>query len=275
MAPLPVGVNTYSYTFSHTALDAMLHLADLGYRAFEILVTPPHLWVPDLDPRQRREIPRRLADRGLRIVSLNFPLLDNNLVSPTPEVRRYSVGVYRGLIELAGDWGVPYLVVIPGRVSAFFPAPADWLMRWFSEGVRELAAAAAAAGVQLLIENVSVAYLPRTPDVLAALERIGDPSIGVIYDVANAVFSGEDPRQGLRLAKDRLRLVHLSDTPTTVWRHDPVGRGVVDFPAVAETLQAIGYAGPSMFEIVSRTPDRDLVDSHRRLCGWGWAALDG
>ena len=92
----------------------------------------------------------------------------------------------------------------------------------------------------------------------------------MIYDVANAVFSGEDPAEWLPKAKKRLRLVHLSDTPTDRWRHDPVGTGDVDFKDVAETLRAIGYDGPSMLEIVSPTPDRDIAESQRLLAQWGW-----
>ncbi len=270
MAALPIGINTYSYVYTHSALECMMHLAGQGYRRFEILVTPPHFWVPDLDAGVRRDMPRTLADRGLAITSLNLPLLDANLVAPTPEVRRFTIDTFLGLIDVAGEWGVPNIIVIPGRVSAFLPAPADWLKGWLAEGLAEMADHAEKAGVRLLIENVSLAYLPTTGDILAALDDIGDERIGLIYDVANAVFSGEDPAEWLPKAKKRLHLVHLSDTPTDRWRHDPVGTGDVDFKDVAETLRAIGYDGPSMLEIVSPTPDRDIAESQRLLAQWGW-----
>ena len=272
MAGMPIGINTYSYVYTHSALECMLHLAEHGYRAFEVLVTPPHFWVPDLGARIRREIPRRLAEGGLAITSINLPLLDGNLVAPTPEVRRFTVDVFHGIIDIAGEWGVPYVIVIPGKVSAFLPAPAAWLSGWFAEALAELADHGEKAGVRLLVENVSAAYLPTSTDIIGALDAIGDRRIGMIYDVANAVFSGEDPAEGLRRVKERLCLIHLSDTPTTAWRHAPVGEGVVDFAAVAETLRAIGYEGHSMLEIVSAIPDEDIPESHLRLAQWGWEA---
>lgn len=270
MAEFSVAINTYSYSFNHSALDCMLHLKELGYRSFELLATPPHFWPAHLDARVRREIPRRLTDEGVRIISFNYPSLDHNLVSPTPDMRRYTIDRFRALIELAGQWSVPWIIVVPGKVSPLFPAPAEWLKKWFTVGIREMADHAKRAGVQLLVENVSIAWLPRADDVAGMLDAVGDDDIGVCYDVANAVYIREDPDYGLRRVKDRLRLVHLSDTGTGEWRHDPVGRGIVDFAAFAKSLRAIGYQGPSVFEIISQRPDEDILESHRRLAVWGW-----
>ena len=49
-----------------------------------------------------------------------------------------------------------------------------------------------------------------------------------------------------------------------------MGRGIVDFAAFAKSLRAIGYEGPSVFEIISQRPDEEIVESHRRLAAWGW-----
>ena len=37
-------VNLYSYIFSHTAADAVRHLSDRGFSAFEVMMFPRHLW---------------------------------------------------------------------------------------------------------------------------------------------------------------------------------------------------------------------------------------
>lgn len=270
MAASDLAVNTYSYTFSHRMQEGLLHLKGLGFRSFEILATPPHLWPADLGRRERREIPRRLAGEGLSIVSINHPSLDHNLVSPVPEMRAYTVDKFRLLIELAGAWAVPYVVVVPGKASPLFPASRPWLEEWFVDGMRRLAGAAAEAGVGLLVENVPIAWLPKAADVAAMLDRLDDARVGVCYDVANAFYAGENPAAGVRRVKDRLRLVHLSDTGRRRWRHDPVGQGSVDFAAFAKALKEIGYGGPSVMEIVSETPDRDLAESARRLAKLGW-----
>ena len=56
------------------------------------------------------------------------------------------------------------------------------------------------------------AFLPKIDELLAAVESYGEPSIGVVYDLANGYFVDEDIVAGLRKAAPRLRLVHVSDT---------------------------------------------------------------
>lgn len=270
MAGLSLGINTYAYTFSHTALDCLLHLGRLGYRTFEILATAPHFWPPALGAAERREIPRVLRDNGLRILSFNQPSLDHNLVSPTPEMRSYTVTRFLEFIELAGEWGVPWIIVVPGRLSPLFPAPRPWLEEWFATGMRTLAEAAKSAGVRLLVENVPTAWLPKADDVTSMLDRLAIPEVGVCYDVANAAFIGEDLATGFNRCGARVSMVHLSDTGRDRWGHDPIGRGVVDFKGFGATLLNAGYTGPSMLEIVSPRPDVDIPDSHRRLVPLGW-----
>jgi len=271
-ARFAIGVNTFSYTYSHGALDCLLHLKTLGYRTFEILATAPHFWPPMLDRATRRDMPKRLRDEGLSILSFNHPSLDHNLVSPMPEMRRYTVERFVEFIALAGEWGVPWVVVVPGKVSPLFPAPRPWLEDWFTAGIRALADAAKTVGVQLLIENVPTAWLPKAADVAAMLDALALPALGVCYDVANAAFIGEDPAAGVKRLGGRVKLVHLSDTGRDRWRHDPVGQGGVDFGAFAAALRDIGFTGTSMLEIISSTPDRDIAESHRRLAPLGWQA---
>jgi len=72
--------------------------------------------------------------------------------------------------------------------------------------------------------------------------------------------------------RSRLGIVHLSDTGRQAWRHDPVGRGTCDFAAFGAALRGIGYAKTSMLEIVAERAVEDIVDSHRKINRWGWAA---
>ena len=125
-------------------------------------------------------------------------------------------------------------------------------------------------GTQLYLENMPFAFLPGAESLMAALERHGDERIAVVYDVANAVFIGEDPSDGLRRVRDRLKLVHLSDTPREVYRHSPIGEGVVPFAALPPLLAEVGYAGLPMLEIIAPDPDQAIQTSVQRLLALGW-----
>jgi sugar phosphate isomerase/epimerase len=97
------------------------------------------------------------------------------------------------------------------------------------------------------------------------VDDYGDESIRVIYDVANAHFIGEPPVDGLRRVRDRLSLVHFSDTTRQSYRHDPLGCGDVPLTGIASVMKEVGYTELPMLEVISHNPDADIADSCRRL----------
>jgi L-ribulose-5-phosphate 3-epimerase len=269
-APFPFGINTYSYTGSHTALDCIRHLTSQGYTEFELMVYPGHLWPSATDAAARRELRGPVESQGLRIASLNMPNIDLNIAAAAEEMRRHTLGLLHAILQLAGDLGVPGVVVGPGKANPLMPAPAERLIGHFFRALDELAPHAERVGTRLYVENMPFAFLSDAESLMSALERYGDERIAVIYDVANAVFIGEDLGSGLRRVQDRLKLVHLSDTPREVYRHSAVGEGAVPFGEIPPLLDEVGYAGLPMLEIISGDPDRAIRASIERLFALGW-----
>jgi sugar phosphate isomerase/epimerase len=255
------GINSYSYIYSHTAVDALRHFASQEFRDVELMMYPGHAWPQQMDAIDRHAIKSTCETEGLRIRSLNMPNLDLNLTAANADMRTLTITQLRGVINLAGELGVPAVVVGPGKPNPLFPQSTEQLMPWFHAALDALIPTARAAGTRLIVENMPFAFLPRADQLMAALDAYGSDEIGVVYDVANAVFAREDPAAGLALVRNRLDLVHLSDTGLDVYRHDPVGKGVVDFAAFAAALSSIDYEGVSMLEIISTTPDQDIADS--------------
>ena len=270
MKKLPIAVNTYSYIYSLSALDAIRHLLGLGFVRFELLFNAGHIWVSDLEPSLRNAPPAWLANEGAEIVSFNLPIMDHNLTSPNLDMRLFTRTRFTELIELAGAWSVPYVVLVPGKVSPLLPAPETSLLGWFVDGLGALAELASQHGTKILVENVPSTFAPLAVDLVRALRQFDDNRIAVVYDVANGLFAGEDPADGIKMLSDSVELIHLSDTGTKLWRHDPVGAGEVDFRSVAEAIRSIGFSGQSVMEIISPNPDYDLVNSRQQLAEWGW-----
>jgi L-ribulose-5-phosphate 3-epimerase len=269
MGDLPsfFGVNTYSYIYSHAAEACLEEWAARGHSHFELMIYPGHLWPKDMDARARRAFRRRLEGRGVTLTTLNMPNIDLNIAAAAPEMRALSVEHLTRAFELAGDLGAGSVVVGPGKPNPLFPQPAAQLTGWFFEALDALVPLAARLGVRVLIENMPFAFLPKAEEMMRALDDYGADAIGVVYDVANAVFAREDPAAGLKRVAPRLALVHLSDTGLAAYRHDPVGAGVVPFDAFARALDAVGYTGPAMLEIISTKPDDDIPASVARLLG--------
>ena len=270
MKYLPIAVNTYSYIYKLSALDAMRHPLEMGFQRFELLFNFDHIWVSELEPNIRRVLPSWVSEEGGEVISFNLPIMDHNLTSPNPDMRAFTIERFTELIELAGVWSVPYVVLVPGKISPLLPAPSASLTSWFYDGVNQLAERADQCGTKILVENVPVTFAPLASDLSRVLDELADERVGVVYDVANGFFAGEDPASGIQTLRDWIDLIHLSDTGRKHWRHDPIGAGEIDFESVAEAIQLINFRGQSVMEVISSDPDRELPESRRLLAQWGW-----
>ena len=256
---------------SHSAEACLARLADLGFREFEFMVHPGHLWPAELPAEKRRTIRRVLEQRDLRLTTINLPNIDINIASTTPEMRAYSLDLLTETTRLAGELGAAGVVMSPGKASALLPAAPEVLEGYFFAALDRLAPIAKSCGTALWIENVTVSFWPKIDEIMEALASYGNDDIRVVYDIANAYFIGEDFAEGLKTCRERLALVHLSDTTRQVYRHDPVGAGTVPFAQVPPVLAAVGYRARPMLEIISRDPDRDIPASAGRLAALGFA----
>ena len=264
-------VNTYSYTLRETAPDCLRKLAGRGFREFELMMFPGHLWPGEMDAAARRDWRAWLGGEGITIRTINMPNVDLNLAAATAEMRQMTLALLRQFIALAGDLGAHAVVLGPGKPNPLMPMPKAQMMAHFHRALRELVPLAAQCGTALLVENMPFAFLPRVDELLAALDDYGDPDIGVVYDLANGHFVKEDIAASLRLCARRLQVVHVSDTNQTVYRHDAVGLGTVDFAIVPPVLREIGFRQRPVLEIIDANPDASIERSVHQLQAAGWA----
>ena len=141
---------------------------------------------------------------------------------------------------MAGDLGVPGVVLGIGKGNPLFPAPTERLTGYFFEALDVLLPLAGKAGTELWVENMQFSFIGDANTLMAMLDDYGSDEIGFVYDVANAHFIGEDITEGLKTVKDRLKLVHLSDTNQKIYRHDPIGGGDLNFTPIPAALRAAG-----------------------------------
>jgi sugar phosphate isomerase/epimerase len=264
------GINSYAYTFSHTAERFLAELSGRGYRSFELMIYPGHLWPKTMAAAERSALRRHAERLGARIFSINMPNIDVNIAAASPDVRALSLDHLGRIIELAGELGAHGVVVGPGKSNPLFPMPRAELMGHFRAAMERLIPAAKAAGTRLLVENMPFAFLPGIGELMDAIEAYDPAVVQVVYDVANGHFINEDIAAGLRRAAPRLALVHVSDTGRKVYRHDPVGLGDVPFKVVPPVLAEIRHAEAPMLEVITADADAQIEDSCRRLVAAGF-----
>jgi sugar phosphate isomerase/epimerase len=262
--------NTYSYTLNYPVRECIERLAQRGFREFELMMYPGHLWPAHLDAVARRELKHFMAGEGLRVGTLNMPNVDLNIASATHEMRTMTLGILRGVVGLAADLGADGVVIGTGKANPLFPMQMERLVAHFYAALDELVPLAQDQGTAIFVENMPFGFLPRIDQMLQALDQYGDDRIGVVYDLANGHFMKEDICEGLLACASRLRVVHLSDTTQLLYRHDAIGLGTVDFRPVPAVLEKLGLGHKPVLEIIAEAPDAAIEQSVRKLGELGW-----
>lgn len=268
--PVAFGVNTYSYTLTHSVTECVDHLAGRGISRFELMAAPGHIWPSEMTSAARRALRSRMSDGGLELVSVNMPSLDINLAAAAPEMRCYCLDLMADLVELAGDLGAGQVLLGPGKANPLYSPPREQLVERFFAALDVLCPLARDVGTSLLVENIPICFAPDAQGLMKLLDEYGNDDLNIVYDVANGFFLGEDILASLRHVRDRLRLVHLSDTHRSTWRHDAVGLGSVPFSAVPPVLEEIGHHTAPVLEVISYDGDAAIFGSIEQLGRMGW-----
>ena len=107
---------------------------------------------------------------------------------------------------------------------------------------RSIAEQAADLGMEVAVEYKPLEMLANADAALRLCDAVDHPALGVLLDTGHALWVGEDLPVVLHLVGDRLKHVHLGDTPGPVeadlppgWHHD--------FTAFMTAIDEIGYTG--------------------------------
>lgn len=270
MKAAALGAHTFGFIWSHSPEAAFAAIAARGCTCVQLMATPPHFDPWRTDAARTRALRDALSKNSLSLLALDLASNDVNLASPSADVRAFAVAAYAEAIARAVELGAPAVCIGSGRRHALFPGADAKLMDDFRRAFADVQAHAARAGVGLALENHPQGLLARADAIDAFLAAEGYDDIGIIYDVANAFAAGEEPADGVARLATRLSIVHLSDSPRGGWRHDPIERGDVDFRSVGAALEAVGFAGPVVLEIIADDPAQGIADGLAELARAGW-----
>lgn len=264
-------INTFSYLWSSTAIDAIAELVDSGYRTFEVPISSPHCWPDEITAPERSATRARLVEYGATIRSLNAGGYDINLASPGANMRRKSIEHIKSVIDLAAAWDVPEVVISPGTRRPMISPSLEETYGWMYESLENLIPLAKQAGTRLLFENTPYCFTPTIQDLAGVVSTINDDAVKIVYDVANAAYIGEDPVNGLLSYHEAIGLVHISDTGTETWGHDPIGTGVIDWNGLGTAVRETCGVNNVVLEIIrEENPVQEFDKAMQDLKNQGW-----
>jgi len=200
----------------------------------------------DLGEDKARFIQSQLSQRGL---CCSMVVAAPDFSHPVPEKRRGEVEKFKRAIDFSGRVGCRRVRVTAGQRH---PGLDEALgLESVVDCFEEALAYARGKDLALAFENHYKNFFWEYPDFamedriyLPIVERMRGAGLKVNYDSSNCIMGGYDGVELLRSVVDLVVNVHLSDRKSSGgYRHDVIGEGDIDFPAIFRVLKARDYSG--------------------------------
>ncbi len=241
--------------FAGRLAEGLQAAAQAGFQKVEISARAP-------DDPAIAGLGERLAQAGLKLAAIatGQSCLHDGLClcAPNPEAAAGAVERLKAHIRLAQQ--LEAAVIIGGIRGKLTGTRAEQQRQrdQAAAAMRECAAYAEGAGVQLLLEPINryeTNFVNTVEDGLAILEEIGAPNFKLLLDTFHMNIEEADIGMSLRRAEGRLGYVHFADSN----RHAP-GAGHIDFAKLLSVLASIGYRGMISAEILPLPDDLSALN---------------
>jgi sugar phosphate isomerase/epimerase len=134
----------------------------------------------------------------------------------------------------------------PGEKFHIEIAPGfDWDLVWqtFVDSVKACLERAKTCGLKCTVENHTHTVVPDATALLRLWDAIRDPALGLNLDVGWTALQREYPPVAIYKAHKHLMNVHMRDIDGLMRQFVHVGKGVMDFQAIAKALKAVRFSG--------------------------------
>src|SRR5262249_27657267 len=162
--------------------------------------------------------------------------------SPDPEARRKQEDDVRRYLELANEWGAPFVRVFGGNLpDGVSEAQA---VEFLAESLGRLAPDAERAGVTVALETHDAFSAGRL--VGEVMRRVPSRGVAALWDTHHPYRMGESAAQTWEYGGDRMVHTHVKDarrTPDGGWQLVLLGEGEVPVEEAVATWVANGYDG--------------------------------
>jgi len=278
MTDLAFSTNAYT---NHPLPEAVDRIAGHGYAGVELLADRPHAYLPEFGDEARERLQRVLDRTGIAVSNVNAntttgyysdappsAFFEPSVINPDPDLRGWRVEYTKRAIDLATAVGAPAVCLATGSpLPGTKPAEATDLLY---DSLHRILDYAEPRGVDVGIEFEPELLVDTTDATLDVIDDVGRDGLGVNLDLGHAAVNGEDPADAVRRCAGHITGVHLEDIAGGVGgRHYHLipGEGDLDFAAIFDALDDVGYDGYATLELYTYPdePDRAAREAHRAL----------
>ena len=239
------GINQWCYPEGTSLKDVFEFSKEAGFEAVELnLYNSGGIGLTmDTTPGEAEAIVTLASSYGLQLRSISTGLLwQSPLSSPDSNVREQGRKVILKQLELASVMGIDTVLVVPGSVSK--DVSYDDCYKRSQEELKKILVEAEKRQVAIGIENVWNKFLLSPLEMARYIDELDSDYATAYFDVGNVLQFGF-PEQWIRILGKRISKVHVKDFCTAVGNITgfvPLLAGDVNWPAVVEALEEIGYS---------------------------------
>ena len=280
MSMVDLAFSTNAYT-RHPLPDAIDRIADHGYAGVEILGDEPHAYFPAFGDADAERLIAALDDSELRVSNVNAntatgyyddappsSFFDPSVVTADDADREWRIEYTKRAIDLAALIGAPAVCLATGRPLP--GTPPERAHEHLRDSLDAILDHAEEHGVDVGIEYEPELLVECTEEALALVDDVGRDSLGINLDVGHAAVYGEDPAEAIRRSAGHITGVHLEDIVGGIrgkHYHRIPGEGDLDFRAIFDALDDVGYEGFATLELYTYPdrPDEAAREAHEAL----------
>ena len=248
------GYSTNSYV-KFTLFEALERIANLGFRAVEIMGDRPHLYPPDFKEKNLARLKGLIEKLNLKVININsftlFAVGDTYLPSwIEPDANRREIRIRHTIesLKVADYLGCKSISIPPG-------GPLNGLARedaipLFLKGLERVIPLAEALNIKVLVEPEPDLLIERTQEFKSFIKDVKSGIVGINFDIGHFFCVGEDPKVAFEELFEWVGHVHIEDIgPNREHNHLIAGQGVIQFLEIFETMQRLGYNGDISLEL--------------------------
>jgi inosose dehydratase len=181
---------------------------------------------------------------------LKFVALSSGDLQSASSFAKRSIAEHAAHAKFLRDAGGMYLQILDTRPKGRMAIADDY--KQLGKSLTELGKRTADLGIPLGYHN-HMGSLGEKPEELDQIMSASDPRyVKLELDIAHYFQGGGDPVKAIEKFSDRLLFLHIKDVERvskSVYRWVELGRGLVDVPAVFDSLNKVGFRGWAVVEL--------------------------
>ena len=248
---MKLAFSTNAYT-KHALVHALEGIKRAGFAGVEILADVPHAYPPDITDDLTRSVVAALQRLNLAVSNINCncsfgywkdappeAYFEPGLISPNPKHRADRTAMILRTLQFARDIGARNISITSGRMLGGMPPVKA--ARQFAESIKPIIERAESLGVDVGIECEPGLFLEYVAELREWIERLKSPRFGANLDIGHSQVIGESIPYEVEMLKGRIWNLHVEDIPGRKHYHMIPGEGTLDWDALEQSLQKIGY----------------------------------